>query len=427
MSVVKRITETESKQIYNLFINDGLSPIQIGERLHRDPSTIRRVLRKLGIQYNNINYISYEELDAIIADYKSGLTPKELGNKYNRSDGYLINLLKKKGIYKDVNNHISKTEWDKIAILYAKGLNDDILKMYPSLPVTSLYSKMSEMNIRSGLRNHWSENDKNIVKDFYLNKGTDYIYELINHRHTKDSIESLALKEFGYYKGYYWTEEEDALFKESYPSLPINDVLKLFPNRTLEALRNRAKVLGISSFYVLDTYWSNEENQFLIDNWKRMSDVQLSKHIGRNPMSIKDRRNLLGLYRINKRFLGYETLKRLLRARTWNWKQNSMKECNYRCVLTGDKEFHIHHLYGFSDIFNIFVDIKNLTEAKITSYSFEELEDICNEFIHFHDTYPLGVCVREDLHVLFHSMYGKHNNTPEQWNEFVDLYISNKL
>ena len=428
MGAVKRITLEEEKQICNLYIKDKYSPIQIGEKLHRDPSAIRRILRKNHIKYNNINYMSPEELDNIIRDYKAGMTPKELSKKYKRGDGYLVNLLKKNDVYKIVNNHISKDEWDKIAVLYENGLNNEIFKIHPELSLQALYSKMSKMNIRSGLRNYWSDEDIRVIKDFYKEKGLDYVYDAISHRHTKDAIETYALKELGIHNSeHFWTDKETALFQSIYSSLPIDAVLDMFPNRTLESLRNRAKLLDLPSFYTLDTYWSDEENDFLINNWKSMSDVQISKYINRNPMSIKDRRHLLGLYRINKKYLGYESLKKLLRARTWNWKQDSMKACNYRCVLTEDKNFHIHHLYGFSDIFNIFVDKNNLTEAKITSYSFEELEDICNEFVQFHDTYPLGVCVREDLHVLFHTIYGKHNNTPEQWDEFVDLYKTDKL
>ena len=36
-----------------------------------------------------------------------------------------------------------------------------------------------------------------------------------------------------------------------------------------------------------------------------------------------------------------------------------------------------------------------------------------------HSRYPLGVCVRKDIHLLYHSIYSKCVNTEDQWNLFV--------
>lgn len=41
------------------------------------------------------------------------------------------------------------------------------------------------------------------------------------------------------------------------------------------------------------------------------------------------------------------------------------------------------------------------------------------EKIYRRNTLHFGVCVRKDIHELYHSLYGKGNNTPEQWNIFV--------
>ena len=36
--------------------------------------------------------------------------------------------------------------------------------------------------------------------------------------------------------------------------------------------------------------------------------------------------------------------------------------------------------------------------------------------------YPLGQCVRKDLHKLFHSLYGQYYNTVDQWEQFKEDY-----
>ena len=43
-----------------------------------------------------------------------------------------------------------------------------------------------------------------------------------------------------------------------------------------------------------------------------------------------------------------------------------------------------------------------------------------------HNKYPLGVCIRKDIHDLFHQLYGSGGNTEEQWESFIAKY-SNKL
>lgn len=34
----------------------------------------------------------------------------------------------------------------------------------------------------------------------------------------------------------------------------------------------------------------------------------------------------------------------------------------------------------------------------------------------------LGVCIDENIHKLFHSVYGQYCNTPEQWYQFEKDY-----
>ena len=41
-------------------------------------------------------------------------------------------------------------------------------------------------------------------------------------------------------------------------------------------------------------------------------------------------------------------------------------------------------------------------------------------------SYP-AICIREDIHNKFHSIYGLGNNTPEQFIEFVSNFFPEKL
>ena len=55
---------------------------------------------------------------------------------------------------------------------------------------------------------------------------------------------------------------------------------------------------------------------------------------------------------------------------------------------------------------------------EIKYYTLDELELISKTCLELHYKYGLGVCMLNEYHVLFHTIYGKFNNTIEQYNEF---------
>lgn len=111
-----------------------------------------------------------------------------------------------------------------------------------------------------------------------------------------------------------------------------------------------------------------------------------------------------------------------------NWKKQSMMSCNYKCIITGEPFDNIHHLYGFNLI--VRDALKNLNmvyDEKRNNYTEEEMLLISSEINRVHDLHPLGVCLREDVHDLFHKMYGVGDNTPDQWFEFVEKINSKEI
>jgi hypothetical protein len=105
------------------------------------------------------------------------------------------------------------------------------------------------------------------------------------------------------------------------------------------------------------------------------------------------------------------------------WKRDSMERCNYKCVITGGEFDIVHHLYPFNKILQETIDALNLIIHKnIGDYTEEELKIIENTCLELHYKYGFGVCLREDIHILFHRLYEKGNNTPEQFEEFKQRY-----
>lgn len=117
---------------------------------------------------------------------------------------------------------------------------------------------------------------------------------------------------------------------------------------------------------------------------------------------------------------GTSSIIHCLRSCISEWKKETMRKSNYKCVVTGERFDDIHHLYGFDRIFNeVFNNTKINFRETIAEYSSFELDKLKNECCRLHKYYGVGVCLKKDLHVLFHQKYGYGDNTPEQFKDFL--------
>jgi hypothetical protein len=120
---------------------------------------------------------------------------------------------------------------------------------------------------------------------------------------------------------------------------------------------------------------------------------------------------------------GISSIGNYLRNSIINWKKDSMVKSQYKCVIT-DKRFDVvHHLYGFDLILKETFEVTGIPiGAEISDYNDNELEELKDVCLYLHDKYPLGVCLSDEIHELFHKEYGYGNNTPEQFDQFKSRY-----
>lgn len=117
---------------------------------------------------------------------------------------------------------------------------------------------------------------------------------------------------------------------------------------------------------------------------------------------------------------GITPLHNHIRSNITKWKMDSFNIYDYRCCITGNCDNNIiHHLVGFTYILketleSLRYEVKNV----INDYSEKELKFIEDKCLELHYKYPLGVCLTEEIHKEFHSIYGYGENTPEQFYEF---------
>ena len=117
---------------------------------------------------------------------------------------------------------------------------------------------------------------------------------------------------------------------------------------------------------------------------------------------------------------GISTINMYLKKYIKQWKKDSMKHSNYKIVISEKPFKHIHHVNkNFSEILELTFKISNIEiKETIEEYTSEELEKLENICLMLHYLFGPGVCLTEEEHKLFHSLYGKHDNTKEQFEEF---------
>lgn len=255
-----------------------------------------------------------------------------------------------------------------------------------------------------------------------------------------------------------WSDEDLNILKENYNHYTGRELQQLFfPNRTVRAIECEAGVLGfntgkderakqvrselqkeIAIKYIAYQPMSEEAKKKLSefrreyykthDSWakgiklspercKQISERMKGKWSGEknprhiNPLKGEDNGRWKG--GINKTYFE-------LRSDTKEWQQESMKLCDYKCVITGEGFDNVHHTTAFRDIvdeaFEITqIDIKEHV-ADYTTEDFNTLRNMCNVL---HDIYGYGACINKDIHKLFHDTYGYTNFTPFDFLEFI--------
>ena len=315
-----------------------------------------------------------------------------------------------------------------IGDMYVKNMWEEIFKKYPKLNKQKVYSICSYFHITKK-DYFWSCEDEQLLKENYGKINSKEIEKMMNNRHSCKAINAKAQK-MGLGNDPFWTKDEEDILINNYSFVPKEVMCSLLPNRTADAIMNHAKLLNIKSYHYLNEKYTEEQKQFIIDNWKNMTDQEIADKIGKNARGVMEQRNNMRLFRVNKEYGKYENLAKMFRGHIQEWKNKSMNACGYKCIFTGSSDFAIHHIYSFNKILEeafmlISKEIEIISDNP-ADYSKNDLDMMIEIFKNVHDKYPLGICVRKDIHDLFHKIYGSGGNNEYQWGEFVKDYKNGK-
>lgn len=251
------------------------------------------------------------------------------------------------------------------------------------------------------------------------------LVDLFDGKYTYKSIISKARK-LGLKTRNLWSGEEIIVLINNYSCKTLDEMLELLPHRNRNSIIHKANSLGLVNKIKLDYCFSELERDYIVNNYNNMTDREIAIKLNRNEHNISDfrsRNNLLKVYEKSS----YNDLSEYVRRNNIEWKIQSMINCVYKCVLTGNRFDDIHHIYGLNLILNETLDELNIMiRESMDDYTDEELRDILEVFRIKQSEYPLGVCLCKEAHTLFHNIYGYGNNTQTQWDEFVENFNNGK-
>ena len=265
---------------------------------------------------------------------------------------------------------------------------------------------------------HYSEytSTKKLIKDFGLEC-------------TEVALRAMAGR-LGVKRKQEWTEEEDRIIFENYSCMKRFELMKLLPGRSITEVYNHLKKLGLEGGGPGYKY-TESDYKFIKENYMIMTDSEMGEILHREAQSIKELRRKLKLYRRNPDDPSvYKKFEDFLINEEKKWKRNSMDFDNtFLCFLSEDKFDNIHHLYSRNLLIKDMISELeiDIDDFDINQCSKEERNKIISNYQRQEEKHPFGICLRRDIHLKFHNIYGYGNNTPEQFVEFVEKFFPDKL
>jgi len=172
--------------------------------------------------------------------------------------------------------------------------NEKLLQKFNKRTLNSLAHKACKLGIKRGKYlsedregRRWTLDEINMVRAFYGQVSDLWILDFFPNR-SICGIKRIALKHRPKKKRKHtfshnpsWSEFEDALLLKNYQSMTIDELTKLFPNRTYDGIRSRILVLGLkrNKQYLKRAQsgwnWTDEEVNILKENKdKSVKDLQ---------------------------------------------------------------------------------------------------------------------------------------------------------
>lgn len=193
-----------------------------------------------------------------------------------------------------------------------------------------------------------------------------------------------------------------------------------------EYLEQKSKNNNIEIFFQKNDYYTNEDIHIKCIKHDSNYRIVKTKNIIRSNFNCKKCSDeaIAG----ENHYLwkgGVSPVQSHLRGDLSAWKKRSLEAYSKECFITESKSnLVVHHIHPFAQIVDEVLQTLGLEyRQSIGDYSPNEQNEMIALNIELHEKYEPGVPLREDIHNLFHDLYGKKNNTMSQLLEFKENYL----
>lgn len=266
----------------------------------------------------------------------------------------------------------------------------------------------------------WSKEDEQILLDNYGKLSYESISSLLSRDIKPHSICRKAT-DMGIVKPTnIWSDIEIKILIENYSIKPMSEMLRLLPNRSQSAIFGQARKHGLKSYFYLNRSYSEDEIEYIKNNYIDKTYDEMSNELGRTIVAIKARMYILDLHKPMET-ANYNNLYNYVRQRIIPWRNNVRESNGYICEVSGKRSnIVVHHTRGFNLLLEECIDVLDFPlYDDFGLYTQEQLGIFGKTFLELQEYYGSYVCITEDIHKKFHSIYGYGDNTQEQWDEFI--------
>ena len=253
----------------------------------------------------------------------------------------------------------------------------------------------------------WTEEEINIMKQYYSSYTGKEMHELFLPNRTVRAIEC---------EGIILGLEKNEIAKRKQNVIHSETAKRIFANRVVSD-ETRKKISAIKKkYYETHDGWMKGK-KFSKEHCEAISRAKKGVWSGdKNPRH----KNPLNGEKNGRWKGGILTINQELRSETKEWQQESMKFCNYKCVITGGNFDNVHHTVAFNKIIDeVYKNTKLDIRPQVKDYSVDEMNALREETKNLHNIYGFGACINEDVHKLFHDAYGYINFNLDDFIVFI--------
>lgn len=369
---------------------------------------------------------SEEEIKLLTENYPVKTIDELLLLFPNRNKSSITNKAQKLGLKKiNPEKFMNKNLWSKeeINLLitnYKTKNNDELQKLFPNRTLKSIHDKAEDLHLKKReiikTKFKWTEENTKFLIEHYADYTNNELIDMYFHGLKRKELTNKAWK-LGLKKNELALEKINKIRAEKASEIHKGKIVSEETRKKMSKIKKKQYREGIIIHHWVGRIVSEEEKERSRQRVKgRWSGDKNPRHI--NPLFGSDNGRWNG---------GITNLSQALRENIYDWKQDSMKMCDYKCLFTMCNFDNIHHLYPFNFMIKETLEELNLdSKENLGDYSLEEQELIKEIINRKHKEHGLGVCLCNEIHKLYHDNYGYIEFDVDSFKQFTKEYFEGK-